>query len=126
MIHLLYIAIGGAIGAIGRHFMNRLSYTLLGADFPYGTLFANILGSALMGVLIAWLSHHEPQSANFRSFAATGLLGAFTTFSTFSLDAITLFERGAWMEAALYIIGNVVLGIAALWFAITFMRSVYA
>ena len=113
------IALGGAIGAVARYGVTRLSVATLGPNFPWGTLIANGTGSFLMGIVFILLSRHEADSA-LRLFLMTGLLGAFTTYSTFSLDAFTLFKDRGLSIAALYIaatlltsLGGVVAGIFA-------------
>ncbi|MAY99591.1 MAG: fluoride efflux transporter CrcB [Micavibrio sp.] len=124
MIHILFIALGGAIGAVLRHLANGAALRMAGPEFPYGTLSVNIIGSFAMGLFIAWLVTHEPQSANLRAFVSVGLLGAFTTFSTFSLDTITLIERGALTQATLYIMASVMIAIVALWAGLVLGKAV--
>ena len=87
---------------------------MAGHGFPYGTLTVNIVGSFLMGVLITGMALKWSASPEMRALLAVGVLGAFTTFSTFSLDAVTLAERGAWGQAAVYIGASVVVCILAL------------
>ncbi len=121
---ILAIAVGGAIGAVARHLVNVQAAALMGFGFPWGTLTVNILGSFLMGVLvetsaIAW----SPDSA-LRAMLAVGVLGAFTTFSTFSLDTIVLYERGQMGLAAGYVIASVVLSIGGLFAGLAVVRAV--
>lgn len=119
MVPAIAVFIGAGIGGVFRHFLNILAARLLGTGFPYGTLGANLIGGLVMGLFIgAFARWAEPPQA-LRLFLTTGLLGGFTTFSTFSLDAVTLWERGAMGSAALYVaisvagaIGGVVLGMA--------------
>ena len=108
------IAAGGAIGALLRHFLNSGVSHIVGTGFPWGIMLVNIIGSFAMGVLITWfaLAGEAPQAM--RAFLTVGLLGAFTTFSAFSLDAVALFERGAVVAAGLYVGGSVLLAIGAL------------
>lgn len=110
----LAVGAGGALGAMARHGVSRLSLHLLGPNFPWGTLTANVAGSFAMGLLVVWLSRHEPQSAALRAFLTVGLLGAFTTFSTFSLDVVTLYRDRTMMIAAAYLGASVLLSIAGL------------
>ncbi len=110
----LAVAGGGAIGAMARHGVSRAAMNMLGPNFPWGTLGANISGSFAMGLLIVWLSRHEPQSAALRAFLTVGLLGAFTTFSTFSLDVVTLYKDRTLMIAGAYLFCSVILSIAGL------------
>lgn len=126
MISVIYIAIGGALGAVARHGVNVASLKWGGMDFPYGTLTANILGSFLMGALIAALAHGWDIPTHFKSLLTVGFLGAFTTFSTFSLDAVTLYERGALLSAGLYIAASVILSIAALFAGMLLVRQALA
>ena len=110
----LAVGAGGAIGAMARHGVSRLSLHWLGPNFPWGTLTANVAGSFAMGLVIAWLARHEPHAPALRAFLTVGLLGAFTTFSTFSLDAVSLYRDRTLMIAAAYLGASVVLSIAGL------------
>lgn len=110
----LAIGIGGAIGAMARHGVGLVSLRLLGPNFPWGTLAVNIAGSAAMGVFIAWLAAKEPHTAATRVFVATGVLGGFTTFSTFALDAVTLYRDRSLTIAGAYVAASVILSIAGL------------
>lgn len=110
----LAVGAGGALGAMARHGVSRVSLHLLGPNFPWGTLTANVAGSFAMGLLVVWLSRHEPQSAALRAFLMVGLLGAFTTFSTFSLDVVTLYRDRTVMIAGAYLGASVLLSIVGL------------
>ena len=110
---LLFIAAGGAFGALGRHGVNSLWLRAMGADFPGGTMIVNVLGAFLIGMLAGYLLNHGV-STDMRAFVVIGLLGAFTTFSTFSLDAVVLLQRGDITAAVLYIGGSVILGILSI------------
>ena len=113
--NLIFVAAGGALGAVFRHFSGTAALRLLGPSFPYGTLFVNIVGSLMMGLFIAWLAKRAGGSSNeLRLFFATGFLGGFTTFSAFSLDVANMLERGAMASAAGYVIASVVISILAL------------
>ncbi len=121
MTPLLQVALGGAIGASARYMTGIATARLLGKGFPWGTLTVNILGSFLMGVLVVALLH---LSANrYAPLLMTGVLGGFTTFSAFSLDAITLYERGQGAIAAGYVAASVILSLAALFAGLTLARS---
>ncbi len=121
---LTQVALGGAIGAVCRYLTGLTAVRLVGHGFPWGTLTVNILGSFLMGCIVVALGHY---SANRLSpLLMTGLLGGFTTFSAFSLDAVTLYERGQIGLAAGYVSASVVLSIAALFAGVLLMRSVFA
>lgn len=124
IVTLLAIAGGGALGALARYGVSVLSVMIAGYGFPWGTMSVNIVGSFLMGALIAGLSHFgEAFPDGFKVFAVTGFLGAFTTFSTFSLDTISLWERGESLQAILYGGGSVVLSLGALVAGLFLVRS---
>ncbi len=122
---ILAIAGGGAIGAVLRHFFGVFSLKIIGTGFPYGTLSVNIIGSFVMGALIAYFAHHWSPSQEVKAFITVGILGAFTTFSTFSLDAVTLWERGEQLGAFLYVLASVVLSIMALFAGLFIIRQIY-
>lgn len=117
------IATGGAFGAVARYGVGVATVKVFGHGFPWGTMIVNVLGSFLMGVLIAKLAQIDGVSQDVRHLCATGFLGAFTTFSTFSLDIVTLWERGEMLHAALYMALSVILGIAALFFALWLVKG---
>lgn len=121
---ILAIALGGAFGALCRHGVNIGAVRLMGHGFPYGTLSVNILGSFLMGLLIAVFAQYWQPSESLRVFLITGFLGAFTTFSTFSLDVVTLWERQAYLHGALYLSGSVILSIGALFAGLALVKMV--
>jgi CrcB protein len=110
----LLAAAGGAIGAGARYLVNIGSVALLGVGFPWGTFLVNVVGSFLMGAVVAAAEPMLEGSAAWRTFLATGVLGGFTTFSAFSLDAFVLYERRQTALAALYVAGSVLLSLAAL------------
>ncbi len=111
---LLSIALGGAVGALARHFLAGRVAGLFGHGFPYGTLVVNVLGSFIMGLLIITLATRFELSQEWRGFIVVGVLGGFTTFSTFSLETALLIERNELMQAALYVGSSVLFSIAAL------------
>lgn len=125
MNHLLIVAAGGAIGAGARHLVNTLALRLLGPNFPWGTLAVNVLGCLAMGVIVEVIARRFGASNEMRLFIATGILGGFTTFSAFSLDAVLLWERGAVAAAIAYVglsvIGSLAALFAGLWLARTFV-----
>ena len=108
------IAAGGALGAVARHFLTHQVEMLFGLGFPWGTLAVNVLGSFILGGLIETLAVAWSPSDAMRGFLVVGGLGAFTTFSAFSMDVVLLYERGAWASAALYIIASVMLALGGL------------
>jgi CrcB protein len=124
MIHLLLVAAGGAIGAGARHLANLAALRLFGPSFPIGTLAVNVIGGLLMGLLTGWLAlRYSGGGQGLRLFLATGILGGFTTFSAFSLDAVLLWERGEVIAASVYVILSVALSIAALAVGLFLMRA---
>lgn len=126
MITVLSIAAGGAIGAVSRHFVNVASAGAFGLGFPWGTMIVNIAGSFVMGLLIGLFAQADHVTQDVRAFLTIGFLGAFTTFSTFSLDAVALYERGEMGLSAAYIIGSVVLSIAGLFAGLMLVRGMSA
>lgn len=124
MNHLLAIASGGAIGAVGRYLMSNGVYALLGRSFPYGTLAVNVLGSLLMGILYILLLERVSLSMEWRAALQIGLLGAFTTFSAFSIETLLLIENGELTRAAVNIILSVVLCLAAVWVGVIIGRQI--
>lgn len=121
---LSQVALGGAIGASLRYLSNVGAMRLFGPGFPYATLFVNIAGSFAMGVLMVFLAHKGGMRA--APFLMTGVLGGFTTFSAFSLDAFALYERGQAGLAAAYILGSVALSILALSLGVLLTRGALA
>ena len=118
---LFQVALGGAIGAAGRYLTGLAALRLLGPGFPWATLTVNVVGSFVMGVLVVTLAH---LGANrFAPLLMTGILGGFTTFSAFSLDALTLWERGETLTAALYVGASVSLSLAAIIAGLALARS---
>lgn len=125
MLSTALVFLGAGIGGVLRHGVNLVSLKWLGAPFPYGTMAINILGSGVMGLVAGFLAFKagEGWTQNARLFLATGILGGFTTFSAFSLDAILLWERGEAMLAAFYVLGSVVLSLMALVAGLALVRG---
>ena len=121
---VLYIALGGAIGAVARYLFSQQMTHWLGHGFPYGTLGVNILGSLLMGMLIGVAVKWADMSQTLHLFLAIGVLGGFTTFSSFSLDAVSLLQRGDYSGTLLYIVASVMTSISALFIGIWLMRLI--
>jgi CrcB protein len=120
---LLAIAAGGAIGAVLRHLINVQSAHWFGTGFPWSTLFVNVVGSFLMGVLVETSALVWSPGPALRAMIAVGFLGALTTFSSFSLDTGLLYERGALGAAAGYVLLSVVLSIGAFFGALALVRA---
>ncbi|PTX00309.1 fluoride efflux transporter CrcB [Pararhodobacter aggregans] len=121
---LLQVALGGAIGASGRYLTGVAAIRLMGPGFPWGTLAVNVLGSFVMGLVVVTLGH---LSANrFAPLLMTGVLGGFTTFSAFSLDTLTLWERGQQALAVTYVAASVTLSLLAIVAGLWIARSITA
>jgi fluoride exporter len=123
---ILAIAAGGACGAVARHYVAAQVTQWMGTGFPWGILTANILGSFLMGVLIEAMALAWSPAQEVRAFLIVGCLGAFTTFSTFAMDIVLLYERGQVLGAAVYIGSSVGLSVLALVGGLHLMRVVFA
>jgi len=124
MNQVLAIAGGGALGALLRYWVSNGVYLLAGRDFPYGTLVVNVLGSLLMGFLYIWLLERTLASAATRAFLVIGLLGAFTTFSTFSIETLNLMEAGQMGRALLNVLMSVVLCVGAAALGVMLARQI--
>src|SRR5258707_15406739 len=116
------VFIGGGLGSSLRHIINVVSPRLLGTAFPYHTFIINISGSIIMGLIAGYLAYKGGASQPWRLFLMTGVLGGYTTFSAFSLDAAMLYEKGELGLAALYVAGSVVLSIAGLFAGLALVR----
>ncbi|HXV22765.1 MAG TPA: fluoride efflux transporter CrcB [Alphaproteobacteria bacterium] len=123
MIAYLIVFAGAGLGGAMRHGVNLAALRLFGPDFGYGTLFVNIVGSFAMGALAAYLALKGEIGQPWRLFLATGVLGGFTTFSAFSLDAALLYERGELGLTALYILASVAGSVAALFAGLAIVRQ---
>ena len=119
----LIVFLGAGLGGALRHGINQLVARLVATDFPLATLLINVSGSFAMGLLAGWLAFRGDAPQHWQLFLATGLLGGYTTFSAFSLDAVLLWERGAWGAAALYVAGSVAFSIAGLVAGLWLARS---
>jgi len=120
---LIAIAAGGAVGAVLRYWMSTATYALLGRGFPYGTLLVNVLGSFLMGLATVFLLERFAVSTEWRAAILIGVLGAFTTFSTFSMETYNLVVDGAVLKAMLNILFSVILCLLAVWLGIVLGRQ---
>jgi len=119
----LIVFLGGGLGAALRHGINLLSARILGTEFPYSTLIINITGSIVMGLIAGYFAFKGDASQHWRLFLTTGILGGYTTFSAFSLDAALLYERGAPGLAALYVLASVILSIGGLFAGLALVRN---
>ncbi len=109
---LVYVALGGALGAAARYGLSGWVQSLAGAGFPAGTMTVNVLGSFLLGASLRYLEA-MPVAPELRALVTIGILGAFTTFSTFSYEAVAMLQDGEWGRAGWYMMGSMVLGVAA-------------
>jgi CrcB protein len=120
----LLIFLGGGLGAAARHGVNRAALVLVGPDYPAGTLFVNVAGCLIMGLLAGWFAFRgETSSAPLRLFLTTGVLGGFTTFSAFALDAAVLWERHDQAPALTYIGVSVIASIVAVFAGLATTRA---
>jgi fluoride exporter len=116
------VFLGGGLGAAVRHGINLSVARLLGNGFPYATFFINVTGSLIMGLAAGYFAFKSGGSQHWRLFLTTGILGGYTTFSTFSLDTALLYERGELGLAAFYVIASVMIGIAGLFTGLALVR----
>ena len=124
MVQIIAIAAGGAVGALLRYWTSVSVHSLLGQEFPYGTLTVNVVGSLMMGFLYILLVERMILSAEWRAVLLIGLLGAFTTFSTFSLETLNLFEQGEQIRAVMNIFLSVGLCLGAAWLGMLAGRQI--
>ena len=117
------VFLGGGLGAALRHGVNLGALRWLGPGFPFGTLIVNVTGSLIMGLIAGYFAFKGDASQNWRLFLTTGILGGYTTFSAFSLDAAVLYERGETSLAAIYVLASVALSIAGLFAGLAIARS---
>ena len=123
MLPLLYVMVGGAVGSGARYLTGRAMLSLLGPDYPFGTLAVNLIGGLLMGVLVGVLARNTA-SETWRLLLGVGVLGGFTTFSAFSLDVVTMIERGAIGVAFGYVLVSVIGSVTALFAGLSAVRAV--
>ncbi|HEY4125132.1 MAG TPA: fluoride efflux transporter CrcB [Rhizomicrobium sp.] len=118
------VAVGGAVGSLARYFMAGAIQPAAWPGFPWGIFIVNITGGFLMGVIVEMSALKFSLTPEIRAFLTVGILGGYTTFSTFSLDSALLIQRGAYATAATYMIGSVVLSIAALFAGLFLVRAI--
>ncbi|MGW9232936.1 fluoride efflux transporter CrcB [Pseudorhizobium sp. NPDC055634] len=125
MLNLLLVAAGGAAGSVLRYLVGHWSLRLLGPSFPWGTMIVNVAGSFAIGLLAEVIARRLNSSEEMRLLLVTGLLGGFTTFSAFSLDTMSLMERGATAAAVSYMVASVVLSLGAALGGLALGRSMF-
>ena len=126
-LHMIFaVAVGGALGAVGRFIVTSSVIYLFGNGLPFGTLIVNIIGSFCLGVLVELFPLTWSVSPEMRTFFIVGVLGAFTTFSTFSFEVASLWLRGDLFSAGTYVIGSVLLGVLGFICGATITKSLFA
>ena len=120
---LVFVMLGGALGSGARYLTGRATLSLFGPDLPYGTLAVNLLGGLLMGALAGTLARAAGAGEAWRLFVGVGMLGGFTTFSSFSLDVVTMIERGAFATALGYALLSVIGSVLALFAGLMLTRT---
>ena len=124
MLPVVLVFVGGGLGAVMRYGMTIGVGRMAGTGFPLATLSVNVIGSFLMGAIVAWFAFRGESGQEWRLFLTTGVLGGFTTFSAFSLETMLLYERGDTMLAGLYVVLSVVVSILALAAGLMVVRSI--
>ena len=124
---LLFVGLGGALGAMARYAVGAQALRAFGSGWPHGTFAVNVAGGFLMGLLASWLAlRGDGDQERWRLLLGVGVLGGFTTFSAFSLEVALMLERRAWVEALGYSLVSVVLSVAALFAGLVLARRVFA
>lgn len=123
MYNLLLVALGGAIGSVCRYLVGVVTLRSFGPAFPWGTVTVNVVGAFAIGLLTEVIGRRFNASAELRLLIVTGILGGFTTWSSFTLDAMVLFEKGAIMASATYVIGSLVLSFTAVFAGLALGRA---
>lgn len=119
----LFVAIGGAMGASMRYFIMQIATNLLGKGFPFGTLAINVMGSFLIGMAYSFVQNYSEETSGVKALIGIGLLGAFTTFSTFSLDTVLLIQQGDLLKAGLNVFFNVTICLISVWLALLIFKG---
>jgi CrcB protein len=122
MMNYVLVFIGGGLGSTLRYLVNVVCPRLFGTDFPYHTFIINITGSTVMGLIAGYFAFRGDASQSWRLFLMTGILGGYTTFSAYSLDAAVLYERGAIGLSLFYVVGSVVFSILGLFAGLALVR----
>ncbi len=123
MNQVLAIAVGGAVGGVLRFWMSTWVHTFAGRSFPYGTLAVNVLGCLVIGFLFVLFLERFSSDTVLRAGLLIGLLGGFTTFSTFSIETFNLIEQGAYMKASINMTASLILSVGATWIGILIGRQ---
>ena len=118
-----FIAVGGATGACLRFFLSQLILQWFGKGFPFATLLVNVLGSLCLGIVYSLIEQEQIEIVLWRTMIGIGLLGAFTTFSTFSLDTLLLFQQGMWLKGMLNIFLNLTCCLLAAWLGTSIVKG---
>jgi CrcB protein len=121
---LLLVMLGGAFGSGARHLVGRVTLSLFGPNYPWGTLAVNLIGGLLMGLLAGGLMRFGENGEQWRLLLGVGMLGGFTTFSAFSLDVMNMLQRGDWGTGFVYVLASVIGAIAALALGLGIARSI--
>ncbi len=124
MYQSLFIALGGAFGAVSRFWLSQFIYQILGRGYPWGTLTVNLIGSFSIGFLYIFFESRLQGVTELKPFLMVGFLGALTTFSTFSLDSLLLIENGFWLKAIINLVSSVLICLFAVWFG-TFISRLF-
>lgn len=124
ILSFLLVFVGGGLGSMLRHLVNHLSTVVLGGNYPVGTVLVNISGSLAMGLVVGWFAFRDDGNHMTRLFLTTGILGGFTTFSAFSLDAVLLWERGEHLGSVIYVVGSVCVAVIGLVTGLAIIRAV--
>ncbi|MFB2551511.1 fluoride efflux transporter CrcB [Ensifer soli] len=124
MKQIVLVAAGGAIGSVLRYQAGIVALRLFGTHFPWGTLFVNVTGSLMIGIFVEVIARAFDASMDVRVFLVTGVLGGYTTFSAFALDAVALSERGELATAFAYVAASVTVSIAAVFAGLALARAI--
>ncbi|HET6798197.1 MAG TPA: fluoride efflux transporter CrcB [Gemmatimonadales bacterium] len=123
---LFYVAVGSALGGMGRYLLGGFIHRLVDTTFPLGTLLINISGSLLLGLFIRYATETASLTPEIRAFLTIGLCGGYTTFSSFSYETVALLDDGAWTRAALYVLASVTLSLLGTLFGFGLAREIIA
>jgi CrcB protein len=119
----IFVALGGAVGSSMRYFIMQIATNLLGKSFPFGTLAVNVIGSFFLGMLYALVQQDNVENTGLRALIGIGLLGAFTTFSTFSLETVLLIQHGDILKASLNVFFNLTVCLFVVWLSLLIFKG---